>query len=1295
MRDKKITRILCLFLALLTLVSTATVAVSANGSDGVTDKSIEDYVSELNTISYDDYVREYSTYFANPDTDFDPIRFDTTEGWVFEAEGDKTLALKDGEGNPVLDAEGEPIQLRSGAWWMEVEIDGSSWKLSVKEQLEDEDGEKYENVCITYNSIEEVEKAGVAEKRDLVFLAEYDGRTGLYTPGVGSVTWTLNLEEKGVDAGLYSIELEYFPVVTLDGKTIAKSSSVEREFYINGKAPFAEARALTLAKIWSSKKPDGVSTITATYKVGKGETVDQVIAAAKAAGLEAVPGKDGKTVEVEQPGIVTSAINEFLAEYDLRFMITDADNNELRPTMVQTPEWATYTFHDSEGYYSTDFGFALQPENGTVSFSLDGVNESMAISAIILKPYTTHRSYTDYLNMVKDTVGLKEGTDTVKLESEYTFHTSTNVVYPIEDRTSPMTSPADTSRMMLNTIGTEKWATAGQWVEYRFEVDAAGMYEIYSRYRQSYLDGMYVCRSLQIFTEYEDEAAYKQAVGNTVGYYDGVPFAEAAELRFDYGTGWQVTSLTNGEDADNDGEVDTFSVYLEEGVTYTVRLEVTLGSMSKQVQKIESILNSLNEDYLSIIKLTGTTPDDYRDYKFTTLMPLTLWDMYDQAEALGEVSTFLKETAEVASTYSGTCDKLQNLLIKLVDDPDSIAKNLDNFKSYVGNLGTFLSDAKTQPLQLDYLTVQPASVSAPKAEGNFFQTFWHECMSFIQSFRRDYNSMGAMDDGESTQSVNVWLAYGRDQSQVIRNLSTNEFTPDSNIAVDLKLVTGSTLLPSILAGMGPDVYLGLADATVINYAIRGALQNVENMENFHEIVDACFTRAAMLQLEISDSEGVIHTYGLPETQTFQMMFVRLDILGELGIEIPKTWDDLHKAQSKLESNNMEIGITTSYKPFLYQAGGDLYADDGMRINLDSQEGLAAFEKMCNMFTQYSFPYKYDPANRFRTGEYPIILASYTDLYNKLKVFATEIEGLWTFVPIPGTIQADGSINNTADCTIAAVVMISGQDEEQMGASWKFMQWYTGAEAQSRYANEMVAIIGDSAKHPTANREALMNMPWTRDEYKEVSKQFENLAAIPNYPGSYYIDRHTNFAFLAAYNRNEDPTTELLSYINTINNEITRKREEFKLETLEIGQTLASKRMDQAMVAMDLLSEINNAKYGAAIEEALYAIANADKKILPLDEASATFAAFLEYDYVSDLNAVENDENLSNVMKTAKMAEIIEKVKTYAFFKNVTKQTAERKNGGYTIDSLNEQQLVYFVTECLRNAADAQATYTKK
>jgi len=217
--------------------------------------------------------------------------------------------------------------------------------------------------------------------------------------------------------------------------------------------------------------------------------------------------------------------------------------------------------------------------------------------------------------------------------------------------------------------------------------------------------------------------------------------------------------------------------------------------------------------------------------------------------------------------------------------------------------------------------------------------------------------------------------------------------------------------------------------------------------------------------------------------------------------------------------------------------------------------------MCEMFTMYSFPKSYDFANRFRTGEMPIGFAAYTATYNQLKVFATEIEGLWGFYPLPGVADENGNINNVSVSTVSAISLINGCDD--IDGAWEFMKWHVDDQCQIDYANEMVAILGPSAKHATANISALRSLPWTAEEYEQLSLQFNNLASIPNYPGNYIVGRYTNFAFLAAYNDKADPVTELQSYIKTINVEITRKRTEFGLETLKDGQTLAEKRMEEA------------------------------------------------------------------------------------------------------------------------------------
>jgi hypothetical protein len=333
---------------------------------------------------------------------------------------------------------------------------------------------------------------------------------------------------------------------------------------------------------------------------------------------------------------------------------------------------------------------------------------------------------------------------------------------------------------------------------------------------------------------------------------------------------------------------------------------------------------------------------------------------------------------------------------------------------------------------------------------------------------------------------------------------------------------------------------------------------------------------------------------------------------------------------------MQIGMHTDYKIFLYQNGGELFADEGMRINLDSDMGLEAFDTMCNFFTMYSFPYKYDFANRFRTGEMPIGFASYNGTYNHLTVFATEIKGLWEFLPMPGIEHAytdefgeeQTYINNVSVATTSAICMMNGCDNE--AGAWEFMKWHAGYECQRDYSNEMVAIIGPSAKHATANVKALGEMPWTSAELEQLRYQFNNLASIPNYPGSYIIGRYTSFAFLAAYEDNADPIDELQSYITTINKEITRKRAEFNLETLELGQTLAEKRVLQVQEAFEADSKKSSDKLGAA-EHAITLMNDGIKDMdgVALQKAADAFAEVDATAFEATIKALRNAATVLN------------------------------------------------------------------
>ena len=1049
----------------------------------------------------------------------------------------------------------------------------------------------------------------------------------LYTPADGEVSWTVTVPAKAK----YAIKIEYYPDQN-------RSTSIERVLKINDEVPFAEARFLTLPKRWINEYQKAVLV------PGKGETTESLKTLAENAGYKDVTVVDGEVL-IGFPDYVTEEMSKFADDYGVRFFQLDINNNEIRPTAKDEPKWMTYYLKDSSGYYSTNFEFVL--EAGENKITLESKNEPMSIKAITLYPVEKLDTFAEYAAKYGNE---PVGKDTIKIEAENATVMSNKTIYPVEDRSCAINSPTDTTRSVLNTIGGDKWATSGQWVEYSFQVSTPGKYDIVSRFRQDVLDGMSTCRAMYLYSDGLDEGAK--------GYYNGAPFEEALKLAYDYSAEWQVTRLSDGKsDTDGDGKInlkkdqqDAFWVYLEAGVTYTIRFEVTLGKMGDVVRQVEDILNAINNDYLDIIQLTGITPDSYRDYGFSQVMPDTMVDMVIQSRNLYALAEQLTLISGEKSSNVATLEKVARLLEEMGTDDDEVAKNLANLKTYIGTLGTFLSDAQTQPLQLDYIQIQPQTdpvlgkkdENLPDATPSFLQTVGHEIKGFWQSFWRDYNSMGALEEtGED--ATEVWLASARDQSQVIRNLVNNDFTPkNDNIAVDLKLVAGGTLLPSILAGSGPDVYLGLGQGDVINYAIRSALVNIENqggyeitnakgekvyIEGFDSFTANNFNDAAMIVLGIEDADEQLHYYGLPESQGFPMMFVRVDILADLGLEVPKTWDDLMACIPTLQANNMQIGLPTDYRIFLYQQGGDLFADDGMRINLDSKLGLASFEKMCNLFTMYSFPYQYDAANRFRTGEMPILLGDYTGLYNQLKVFATEINGKWEFMPLPGEINGydeDGEpiINNVSISAVAATVMVKGCDQTEN--SWRFMMWYTGESCQVGFSNEMVAIMGPSAKQAVANKNALASLPWTTDEYDQVQRQFNNLGSVPNYPGAYIIDRYTNFAFLSAYNDKVNPSDALLAYINTINKEIERKRNEFNLETLSDGvndyKDLLTKRLAQVNELAGYIRENDEfkAEYEALVAQIEKATRSDDAAELAI-AAEAAKELYLKLDPTAKIN----------------------------------------------------------------------------
>lgn len=321
------------------------------------------------------------------------------------------------------------------------------------------------------------------------------------------------------------------------------------------------------------------------------------------------------------------------------------------------------------------------------------------------------------------------------------------------------------------------------------------------------------------------------------------------------------------------------------------------------------------------------------------------------------------------------------------------------------------------------------------------------------------------------------------------------------------------------------------------------------------------------------------TYALPEKQIFLMMFVRDDIMEELGLSdmIPETWDDMIDLIAELQTSQLQFYLpvnsegATALNPIfvskLYQMSGQLYADDNKSTGLKSDAAMTAFEEWTEYYTLYSFPLAANFTNRFRSGEQPIGI-SYYELYNTLSVFAPELNNRWSFHQIPGTertldvVDDYGNptgetvtyVDHTATASGTGCVMMRQPNsvskknaEKAMDASWEFMKWWSSAETQTSFGREMEGILGSAARHTTANVKALQQLAWKKSDLNILMKQWSEVHELPQIAGSYISGREVENAYRQVINNGYNPREVLYEYAGKIDVEIDRKRTEFGLE----------------------------------------------------------------------------------------------------------------------------------------------------
>ena len=811
----------------------------------------------------------------------------------------------------------------------------------------------------------------------------------------------------------------------------------------------------------------------------------------------------------------------------------DNQQNEIRPRQVEYYDFQRAYFKDSMGYEANPYMFYFN--KGENELTLQGDNEPIILSKLVVKGIEETPTYEEYLASLGSVSDSNEAAQYIQVvQGEDSTLRSESSLYAKFDRSSPTTVPNSVTHTVLNYVGGDSWRSSGQWIEWNFEVPADGFYNVMVKGRQNYARG---------------------SVSNRCVTIDGkVPFKGLEEISFSYSNDWDCMDL-----ADENGT--PYKFYLTKG-QHTIRLEATLGGMGKILEEMEDSTYRLNQIYRRILVYTGASPDVYRDYHIETTYPEIMEAMELEAKRLYKIVDDMVAYSGQKADNIATAQTIAQQLERFCAKPQKITTEFTTFKDNITSLGTASLNMSETKLDIDYLTISGTGVTPKKDKANFFMKAGHEIKSFVASFFVDYNSVGDVYDEKSDKVVKVWVLTGRDQGTILKSMVDDDFTTSTGVKVNVEIVDPGALLNAVLAGRGPNVVLSVGADQPVNYALRGAAEDITQFEGWEEVLSH-YSESSYEQYRLDD-----HIYGIPETQTFNVMFYRKDVLEELELEVPQTWKELIEMLPTIQGNNLSIGIPTAagssgaaaastsimsnvpdlsmYFSLLFQYGGDMYNEEGTKTTVNTEAGVEAFDDYVRYFNDYGIPTVYDFVSRFRSGEMPIGISPYST-YNTLMVSAPEIRGLWDFTLIPGTERVvDGKtvIDRSDFITGSATMMIATEDEQLKQNSWEFMKWWANAETQVRFGREIEALLGSSARYATANRDAFSNLSWSTDDIAVLNEQWDQTTGIREVPGGYFTGRHISNAIRKVINEKVDSRETIIDYSILIDEEIKKKRKEF-------------------------------------------------------------------------------------------------------------------------------------------------------
>lgn len=792
----------------------------------------------------------------------------------------------------------------------------------------------------------------------------------------------------------------------------------------------------------------------------------------------------------------------------------DSYGNEVVGIPDKVYEWQNKYIMDSTYRYSGSLGIELTKGRHTVTVTLKEGTLLLGNFKLTAKPQV--EAYTGSEKAAGDGF--------IEIQAEdFTYRNASSIHATCEY--DPNLYPYQAGNRIMNTVDSTSFSEGGQQISYQFTVEKEGNYYLAFHYSQSDKSDFPVFMNIRIDGE--------------------LPNTEFENCAFAYKKDYNLYTLL-------DSEGNKISVPLGAG-QHTISMQISMEPLRNALETIEQIMGKVNDLSLEVTKVAGTNKDKYRDFSLESYIPGigdTLIQWADElAAVMEEARTYNPDKKKIAAFSSISI--AENQLRSLAKKPDELIYRIDELATSTSSvnqhLANLIDSLNGNDFSLDsiYLYQEDAAKQLPRHK-NVFVKAGLGIVRFCTSFGKQAYSSSNTNPEHLQVSVN----RSRQHLEIMQQMITEEFTPQTGIEVDLSLMPDQTkLVLANASGDSPDVATGVNYSIPFELGIRGALKDLTQFDDFAEVAGR-YTEGLLMPYVIDDS-----VYAIPETMNFQVLFYRKDILDKLGLEVPDTLEDVEAMLPDLQMRGLNfyyptartVGMKTflDTTPIIFQSGGRLYDTYVEDVTITSEEVVEGFTTLTNLFTIYNLPK--DVPNfyqHFRNGDYPIGISDF-GTYNLISNAAPEIDGSWGVALIPGVKDENGEVMRYSSAGAESTFLFNSTPEREEQA-WEFVKWWSSAQVQAEFGQRLQITYGDEYYWNTANCEAFAQLPWDSDDKEVISEQLTWTMEAPRALASYMVERELSDAYnLVVLGAKSANVREALDDAQkNIKRETLRKLEEF-------------------------------------------------------------------------------------------------------------------------------------------------------